>query len=47
MKFTVDAKVMAFILLNSLPKASEWELFKGTLINSTEDSKTTFDAVKP
>jgi hypothetical protein len=46
MKFTVDAKVMAFILLNSLPKTPEWELFKGTLINSTEESKITFDAVE-
>ena len=46
MKFTIDAKVMAFILLNSLPKPPERELFKGTLINSTEESKITFDAVE-
>ena len=46
MEFTIDAKVMAFILLNSLPKTPEWELFKGMLINSTEDSKITFDTVE-
>ena len=46
MKFTVNVKVMAFILLNSLPKTPEWELFKGTLINSTRDTKITFDAVE-
>ena len=46
MKFTVDVKVNAFILINSLPKTPEWKLFKETLINSTEESKITFDVVE-
>ena len=46
MKFTIDSKVLAFILLNSLPKTLEWEIFKSSLINTVEESNLTFDAIK-
>jgi len=46
MKFTIDSKVLAFILLNSLPKTLEWEIFKSSLINTVEESNLTFDAIE-
>jgi len=46
MKFAVDSKVLAFILLNSLPKTPEWEIFKSSLINTVEESNLTFDAIE-
>jgi len=46
MKFAVDSKVMAFILLNSLPKTPEWEMFKSSLINTVEESSLTFDVIE-
>jgi len=45
-KFTVNAKVMAFILLNSLLNTPKWELFKTSFINTMEDAKLTFDTAE-
>lgn len=46
MKFSVDTKIMAFLLLNSLPKTLEWDLLKASLINTTEDAKLMLDGVE-
>ena len=46
MKFSVDDKVLSFILLNSLPKTSEWEMFKSSVVNTVEQSKLTFNFVE-
>ncbi|KIK81445.1 hypothetical protein PAXRUDRAFT_15244 [Paxillus rubicundulus Ve08.2h10] len=46
MKFMVDMRLLAFILLNSLPKTPEWNMFTSSIINTIEDSKLTFDAVE-
>ncbi|KIK79223.1 hypothetical protein PAXRUDRAFT_161884 [Paxillus rubicundulus Ve08.2h10] len=46
MKFMVDTRLLIFILLNSLPKTREWNMFTSSVINTIEDSKLTFDAVE-
>jgi len=46
MKFAIDSKVLAFILLNSLLKTPEWEIFKSSLINTVEESNLTFNAIE-
>ncbi|KAF8546108.1 hypothetical protein OG21DRAFT_1427916 [Imleria badia] len=46
MKFMVDPKVLAFILLNSLLKTLEWSTFTSTVINSINEDKPSFDAVE-
>ena len=46
MKFAIDSKVLAFILLDSLPKTPEWEIFKSSLINTVEESNLTFNAIE-
>ena len=46
MKYSVDDKVLSFILLNSLPKTLEWEMFKSSVINTVEESKLTFDSIE-
>ncbi|KIJ10955.1 hypothetical protein PAXINDRAFT_40211, partial [Paxillus involutus ATCC 200175] len=46
MKFSVDNKLLSFILLNSLPKTSEWEMFKSSVVNTVEESNLTFDAIE-
>ncbi|KIM69229.1 hypothetical protein SCLCIDRAFT_45428, partial [Scleroderma citrinum Foug A] len=43
MKFTIDSKLLAFMLLNSLPKTAEWSTFTSALINSVDPAKLTFD----
>ncbi|KIJ11221.1 hypothetical protein PAXINDRAFT_15852 [Paxillus involutus ATCC 200175] len=46
MKFSVDNKLLSFILLNSLPKTPEWEMFKSSVVNTVEESNLTFDAIE-
>ncbi|KIK72006.1 hypothetical protein PAXRUDRAFT_22518, partial [Paxillus rubicundulus Ve08.2h10] len=46
MKFMVDTRLLAFVLLNSLPKTPEWNMFTSSVINTVEDSKLTFDAME-
>ena len=41
-----DDKVLSFILLNSLPNTSEWEMFKSSIVNTVEESKLTFDSIE-
>ena len=43
MKFTINPKLLAFTLLNSLPKTAEWGTFTSALINSVDPAKLTFD----
>ncbi|KIK75570.1 hypothetical protein PAXRUDRAFT_18875 [Paxillus rubicundulus Ve08.2h10] len=46
MKFMVNTKILAFVLLNSLVKTLEWNMFTSSIINTVEDSKLTFNAVE-
>ncbi|KIK79575.1 hypothetical protein PAXRUDRAFT_55328, partial [Paxillus rubicundulus Ve08.2h10] len=46
MKFMVNTRLLAFVLLNSLPKTPEWNMFTSSIINTIEDSKLTFDAME-
>ncbi|KIK73704.1 hypothetical protein PAXRUDRAFT_177686, partial [Paxillus rubicundulus Ve08.2h10] len=46
MKFMIDTRLLAFVLLNSLPKTPEWNMFTSSIINTVKDSKLTFDAVE-
>ena len=46
MKYSVDDKVLSLILLNSLPKIPEWEMFKSSVINTVEESKLTFNSIE-
>ena len=46
MKISVENKILSFILLNSLPKTPEWEMFTSSVVNTVEDSKLTFDAIE-
>ena len=46
MKYSVDDKVLSFILLNSLPKTPEWEMFKSSVVNTVEEGKLTFDSIE-
>ncbi|KIK74296.1 hypothetical protein PAXRUDRAFT_176163 [Paxillus rubicundulus Ve08.2h10] len=45
MKFVVDSRLLAFVLLNSLRKTLEWNMFT-SVINTVEDSKLIFNAVE-
>ena len=46
MKYSVDDKVLSFILLNSLPNTPEWEMFKSFVVNTVEESKLTFNSIE-
>ena len=46
MKFSIDQRVLAFILPNSLPKTPEWNSFTSSVINTVEETKLTLDAIK-
>ncbi|KIK78071.1 hypothetical protein PAXRUDRAFT_165002 [Paxillus rubicundulus Ve08.2h10] len=46
MKFVVDSRLLAFILLNSLLKTPKWNMFTYSVINTVKDSKLTFYAVE-
>ncbi|KIK78667.1 hypothetical protein PAXRUDRAFT_16752 [Paxillus rubicundulus Ve08.2h10] len=46
MRFMVNTRLLAFILLNSLLKTPEWNMFTSSVINTVEDSKLTFDTVE-
>jgi hypothetical protein len=46
MKYSVDDKVLSFILLNSLPNTPAWEMFKYSVVNTVEESKLTFDSIE-
>ena len=46
MKFSIDQKVLAFILLNSLLKTLEWNSFTSSIINIVEETKLPLDAIK-
>jgi hypothetical protein len=46
MKYSVDDKVLSFILLNSLPNTPAWEMFKSSVVNTVEESKLTFDSIE-
>ncbi|KIK74219.1 hypothetical protein PAXRUDRAFT_176384 [Paxillus rubicundulus Ve08.2h10] len=46
MKFLVNTRLLAFILLNSLLKTLEWNMFTSSIINTVEDSKLTFDTME-
>ncbi|KIK77059.1 hypothetical protein PAXRUDRAFT_145218 [Paxillus rubicundulus Ve08.2h10] len=45
-KIMVNPRLLAFILLNSLSKTAEWNMFTSSIINTVEDSKLTFDAME-
>ncbi|KIK73441.1 hypothetical protein PAXRUDRAFT_178420 [Paxillus rubicundulus Ve08.2h10] len=47
MKFMVNTRLLTFVLLNSLPKTLEWNMFTSSIINTVEDSKLTFDTGNP
>ncbi|KIK74400.1 hypothetical protein PAXRUDRAFT_161993 [Paxillus rubicundulus Ve08.2h10] len=46
MKFMVNTRLLTFVLLNSLLKTPEWNMFTSSIINTVEDSKLTFDTVE-
>ena len=46
MKFSIYQRVLAFILLNSLPKTLEWNSFMSSVINIVEETKLILDAIK-
>ena len=46
MKYSIDDKVLSFILLNSLPNTPEWKMFKSSVVNTVEESKLTFDSIE-
>ncbi|KIK96935.1 hypothetical protein PAXRUDRAFT_137333 [Paxillus rubicundulus Ve08.2h10] len=46
MKFMVNTRLLAFVLLNSLPKTLEWNMFTSSIINTVKDSKLTFNTMK-
>ena len=46
MKYSVDDKVLSFILLNSLPNTPEWEMFKSSIVNTVEESRLTLDSIE-
>ena len=43
MKYTIDPRLLAFTLINSLPKTLEWKTFVSTTVNSIDQAKLTFD----
>ena len=46
MKFSIDQRVLTFILLNSLLKTLEWNSFMSSVINTVEETKLTLDAIE-
>ena len=46
MKFSIDQRVLAFILLNSLLKTLEWNSFISSVINTVEETKLTLDTIE-
>ena len=46
MKYSVEDKVLSFILLNSLPNTLEWEMFKSSVVKTVEESELTFDSIE-
>ena len=46
MKYSVDDRVLSFILLNSLPNTPEWKMFKSSVVNTVEESRLTFDSIE-
>ena len=46
MKFSIDQRVLAFILLNSLSKTLKWNSFVSSIINTVEETKLTLDTIK-
>ena len=46
MKISVENKILPFILLNSLPKTPEWEMFTSSVVNTVEASKLTFNVIE-
>ncbi|KIK94329.1 hypothetical protein PAXRUDRAFT_143078 [Paxillus rubicundulus Ve08.2h10] len=46
MKVVVNSRLLTFILLNSLPKTLEWNMFTSSVINTVKDSKLTFDTTE-
>ncbi|KAF9222160.1 hypothetical protein BS17DRAFT_818844 [Gyrodon lividus] len=46
MKFMVNTRLLTFVLLNSLPKTPEWNMFTSSIVNTIEDSQLTFNAME-
>lgn len=46
MQFPVDSKILAFALLNSLPKTLDWSSFMSSIVNTTDSSKLTLDNIE-
>ncbi|KIK77615.1 hypothetical protein PAXRUDRAFT_166282, partial [Paxillus rubicundulus Ve08.2h10] len=45
-KFVANSRLLAFVLLNSLLKMPEWDMFTSSIINTVGDSRLTFNAVE-
>ena len=43
MKYAIDSRLLAFTLINSLPKTLEWKAFVSATVNSIDQAKLTFD----
>ena len=43
MKYAIDPRLLAFTLINSLPKTLEWKTFISTTVNSIDQAKPTFN----
>ena len=43
MKYAINPRLLAFTLINSLPKTPEWKTFVSTTVNSIDQAKLTFD----
>ena len=43
MKYAIDPRLLAFTLINSLPKTLEWKTFISTTVNSIDQAKLTFN----
>ncbi|KIK75429.1 hypothetical protein PAXRUDRAFT_172876, partial [Paxillus rubicundulus Ve08.2h10] len=41
-----NSRLLAFVLINSLPKILEWNMFTSSDINTIEDSRLTSDTVE-
>ena len=46
MKYAIDPRLLAFTLINSLPKTPEWKTFVFATVNFIEQAKLTFDNMK-
>ena len=45
-KFSINQKVLIFILLNSISKTPEWNSFTSSIINTVEETKLILDAIE-